>query len=125
MIRFKRKKKASMPKYTGPTPEQAAAEARAKAAEEAAKVAQANTKLMAEMNAKLAEASSKRAQPYAPSTKIKAMMGDVGGGVGRASMDAKRRRKVDASKLRIKLNPGAAAAVSGGASGGTAGAANP
>ena len=114
-----------MPKYTGPTPEQAAAEARAKAAEEAAKVAQANTKLMAEMNAKLAEASSKRAQPYAPSTKIKAMMGDVGGGVGRASMDAKRRRKVDASKLRIKLNPGAAAAVSGGASGGTAGAANP
>ena len=123
MIRFKKKKK--YPKYTGPSPEQAAADARAKAAEEAAKVAQANTKLMAEMNAKLAAASSKRAQPYAPSTKIKAMMGDVGGGVGRSKMDAKRRRTVDASKLRIKLNPGAAAAVSGAPAGGTAGAANP
>ena len=123
MIRFKKKKK--YPKYTGPSPEQAAADAKAKAAEEAAKVAQANMKLMADMNAKLAEASSKRAQPYAPSTKIKSMMGDVGGGVGRSQMDAKRRRRVGTGDLRIKLNPGAAAAVSGGASGGTAGAANP
>ena len=122
MIRFKKKKK--MPRYTGPSPEQAAAEARAKAAEEAAKVAQANTKLMAEMNAKLAAASSKRAQPYAPSTKIKAMMGDVGGGVARSATFAKRKRAVDASKLRIKLNPGAAA-MKGAVSGGTAGAANP
>ena len=123
MIRFKRKKKSSMPRYTGPTPEQAAAEARAKAAEEAAKVAQANTKLMAEMNAKLAAASSKRAQPYAPTTKIRAMMGDVGGGVGRAKSQAKRGRAVDASKLRIKLNP-SATAVRGGPGGGTAGSSN-
>jgi Tfp pilus assembly protein PilV len=124
MIRFKPKKR-SMPRYTGPSPEQAAAEARAKAAEEAAKVAQANTKLMAEMNAKLAAASAKKATPYAPTTKVRAMMGDVGGGVGRQRDFAKRKRAVDASRLRIKLNPGAAAAVSGGASGGTAGAANP
>jgi len=113
-----------MPRYTGPTPEQAAADARAKAAQEAAKVAEKNMALMAEMNRKLAEATSKRAQPYAPSTKIKAMMGDVGGGVGRSQMDAKRKRRVDASKLRIKLNKGAVPALQGAASGGTAGATN-
>ncbi len=125
MIRFKRKRKSSTPRYTGPTPEQAAADARAKAAEEAAKVAEKNMALMAEMNKKLADASSKRAQPYAPSTKIRAMMGDVGGGVARSKDFAKRKRAVDSSRLRIKLNPGAAAALAGGAAGGTAGAANP
>ena len=122
MIRFKKKKK--YPKYTGPSPEQAAAEARAKAAEEAAKVASANMKLMADMNARLAEASSKKAQPYAPTTKIRAMMGDVGGGVSRSKDFSKRKRAVDASRLRIKLNP-SASAVRGGPAGSTAGAANP
>ena len=81
-------------------------------------------KLMADMNAKLAAASSKKAQPYAPTTKIRAMMGDVGGGVSRSKDFSKRRRAVDASRLRIKLNP-SASAVRGTASGGTAGAANP
>ena len=122
MIRFKRKKK--YPKYTGPSPEQAAATARAKAAEEAAKVAEKNMALMAEMNRKLAEASNKKAQPYAPTTKIRAMMGDVGGGVSRAKDFQKRKRARDASSLRIKLNP-SASAVRGPAAGRTAGAANP
>tara|TARA_R100000458_G_scaffold30121_1_gene27657 strand:+ start:283 stop:651 length:369 start_codon:yes stop_codon:yes gene_type:complete len=122
MIRFKKKKK--YPKYTGPSPEQAAADARAKAAQEAAKVAEKNMALMAEMNRKLAEASSKKAQPYAPTTKIRAMMGDVGGGVSRAKDFSKRKRARDASSLRIKLNP-SASAVKGAVSGGTAGAANP
>ncbi len=112
-----------MPRYTGPTPEQAAAEARAKAAKEAAKVAERNMAMMAEMNRKLAEATSKRAQPYAPTTKIRAMMGDVGGGVARSKDFSKRRRAVDASKLRIKLNPSAIAAR-GGPTGSTAGSSN-
>ena len=122
MIRFKAKKK--YPKYSGPSPEQAAAEARAKAAEEAAKLAKSNMALMADMNSKLAAASSKKAQPYAPTTKIRAMMGDVGGGVSRSKDFSKRKRAVDASRLRIKLNP-SATAVSGAPAGGTAGAANP
>ena len=112
-----------MPRYTGPSPEQAAADARAKAAAEAAKVAKQNMALMAQMNAKLAAATSKKAQPYAPTTKIRAMMGDIGGGVARSKDFAKRKRAVDASRLRIKLNP-AATAVSASPGGGTAGAAN-
>ena len=122
MIRFKKKKK--YPKYTGPSPEQAAADARAKAAEEAAKVAEKNMALMAEMNRKLADASSKKAQPYAPTTKIRAMMGDVGGGVSRAKDFSKRKRARDASSLRIKLNP-SASAVKGPPPGSTAGSVNP
>ena len=113
-----------MPRYTGPSPEQAAADARAKAAAEAAKVAKQNMQLMAQMNAQLAAASQKKAAPYSPTTKIRAMMGDIGGGVARSKDFSKRKRAVDASKLRIKLNP-SATAVSGGPSGGTAGAANP
>ena len=113
-----------MPRYTGPSPEQAAADAKAKAAAEAAKVAKQNMQLMAQMNAQLAAASQKKAAPYSPTTKIRAMMGDIGGGVARSKDFAKRKRAVDASKLRIKLNP-SATAVSGGPSGGTAGAANP
>jgi len=122
MIRFKRKKQ-SMPSYSGPTPEQAAAEARAKAAEEAAKLAKSNMALMADMNSKLAAASSKKAQPYAPTTKIRAMMGDVGGGVSRSKDFSKRKRAVDASRLRIKLNP-SSTAVAAAPAGGTAGSSN-
>ena len=114
-----------MPRYTGPSPEQAAADAKAKAAAEAAKVAKQNMQLMAQMNAQLAAASQKKATPYSPTTKIRAMMGDIGGGVARSKDFAKRKRAVDSSRLRIKLNPGAAAALAGGAAGGTAGAANP
>ena len=113
-----------MPTYSGPSPEQAAATARAKAAEEAAKVAKQNMQLMAQMNAKLAQASQKKASPYSPTTKIRAMMGDVGGGIARSRHFDKRRKAVDASKLRIKLNP-SATAVPGGPKGTTAGAANP
>lgn len=111
-----------MPAYTGPSPEQMAAEARAKAAEDAAKIAQKNTELMADMNRRLAEASKKRATQYNPVTKVQAAQGDVGGGLSNQARYAKRKRAVKASDLRIKLNPSALAVAS--TPSGTAGSTN-
>ena len=99
------------PRYTGPSPEQAAAEARAKAAADAAEMRAENDKQMAVMNAKL-EAVSK-ASAYNPNMKISSTQGDMGKGLSRATTNQKKSRAMKTSKTRIALDQGALGGAAG------------
>jgi len=99
------------PSYSGPSPEQAAAEARAKAAADAAAMRAENDKQMAVMNAKL-EAVSK-ASAYNPNMKIASTQGDMGKGLSRAATNQKKARAMKTSKTRIALDQGALGGAAG------------
>ena len=91
------------PRYTGPSPEQAAAEARARAASDAAAMRAENDKQMAVMQAKLD--AVKKASAYSPSMKTASTQGDVKQGLSRKKLTQKKARAMKTRGTRIALDP--------------------
>jgi hypothetical protein len=98
MIRFKRKRK--YPKYTGPSPEEAAEQARKAAEEAAAKVRAENESAMAEMQSKLDAVRKAQGQTFKGSN-----LQSQQKGLSRRGMSEKRKKAMKTSKTRIALDP--------------------
>ena len=107
MIRFKKKKK--YPKYTGPTPEEAAAAARAAAEEAAAKVRSENEAAMSQMQSKLDAVRKAQGQTFKGSN-----LGSQQKGLSTGRSQKKRRDAMKTSKTKISLDPSASSYGSGG-----------
>jgi len=111
MIRFKKKRK--VPKYTGPTPEEAAAQARKAAEEAAAKVRSENEALMQQMQRKLDAVRKAQGQTFKGSN-----LGSINKGLSSGKMSQKRKRAMRTSKTRIALEgPGTGGGYGGAGSG--------
>lgn len=89
-----------VPKYSGPSPEEAARAARERAAKEAKEVAAANEKSMAEMNKRL-ELVRNQKTDYSQGT-----LGGQKAGLSRTGQQAKAKRAVSARRTQVKLDPG-------------------
>lgn len=111
MIRFKKKRKT--PKYTGPTPEEAAAQARKAAEEAAAKVRSENEALMQQMQNKLDAVRKAQGQTFKGSN-----LGSINKGLSSGKLSQKRKRAMRTSKTRIALDPQASYGGGGGAGSG-------
>ena len=107
MIRFK--KKRNYPKYTGPTPEEAAAAARKAAEEAAAKVRAENEAAMAQMQSKLDAVRKAQGQTFKGSN-----LASQQKGLSRKGMSEKRKKAMKTSKTKISLDPTASSYGSGG-----------
>tara|TARA_Y100001938_G_scaffold121916_1_gene169912 strand:- start:623 stop:964 length:342 start_codon:yes stop_codon:yes gene_type:complete len=107
MIRFKRKRKT--PKYTGPTPEQAAEQARKAAEEAAAKVRAENEAAMKQMQSKLDAVRKAQGQTFKGSN-----LGSQQKGLSRKGMSDKKKKAMKTSKTKISLDPAALTYGSGG-----------
>ena len=88
------------PRYSGPSPEEAARKAREEAAKQAREVAAANEKSMAEMNKKL-EAVRNQRTDYSQGT-----LGGQKAGLSRGRSQAKAKRAVSARRTQVKLDHG-------------------
>ena len=98
MIRFKKKKK--YPKYTGPSPEEAAAAARKQAEEAAAKVRAENEAAMKAMQTKLDAVRKAQGQTFKGSN-----LQSQQKGLSRKGMSEKRKKAMKTSKTKIALDP--------------------
>ena len=98
MIKFKKKKK--YPKYTGPTPEEAAEQARLAAEQAAAKVRAENEAAMAQMQSKLDAVRKAQGQTFKGSN-----LQSQQKGLSRAGMSEKRKKAMKTSKTKITLDP--------------------
>ena len=98
MIRFKRKRKT--PKYTGPTPEQAAEQARQAAEAAAAKVRAENEAAMAQMQSKLDAVRKAQGQTFKGSN-----LESQQKGLSRKGMSDKKKKAMKTSKTKIALDP--------------------
>ena len=98
MIRFKKKTKT--PKYTGPTPEQAAEQARKAAEEAAAKVRAENEAAMSQMQRKLDAVRKAQGATFKGSN-----LESQQKGLSRKGMSEKRKRAMKTSKTKIALDP--------------------
>jgi len=98
MIRFKKKRKA--PKYTGPSPEEAAASARKAAEEAAAKVRAENEAAMSQMQSKLDAVRKAQGQTFKGSN-----LGSQQKGLSRSGMSEKRKKAMKTSRTKIALDP--------------------
>ena len=106
MIRFKKKRKT--PKYTGPTPEQAAEQARKAAEAAAAKVRAENEAAMSQMQSKLDAVRKAQGQTFKGSN-----LESQQKGLSRKGMSEKRKRAMKTSKTKIALDPTAGYGSSG------------
>ena len=107
MIRFKKKRK--YPKYTGPTPEQAAEQARKAAEEAAAKVRAENEAAMSQMQSKLDAVRKAQGQTFKGSN-----LQSQQKGLSRKGMSEKRKKAMKTSKTKISLDPTASSGPSSG-----------
>ena len=98
MIRFKKKRK--VPKYQGPTPEEAAEQARKAAEEAAAKVRAENEAAMKQMQTKLDAVRKAQGQTFKGSN-----LESQQKGLSRKGMSEKRKRAMKTSKTKIALDP--------------------
>tara|TARA_R100000008_G_scaffold83265_1_gene68473 strand:- start:84 stop:413 length:330 start_codon:yes stop_codon:yes gene_type:complete len=98
MIRFKRKRKT--PKYQGPSPEEAAAQARKAAEEAAAKVRAENEAAMKEMQTKLDAVRKAGGQTFRGSN-----LESKSQGLSREGASAKRKKAMRTRRTRIALDP--------------------
>ena len=89
-----------VPQYRGPSPEQAAQEARDRAAREAKEVAAANQKNMDAMNKRLEQVRNQKTD-YSQGT-----LGGQKSGLSRSGQQAKSKRAVSARRTQVKLDPG-------------------
>jgi len=112
MIRLKKKKK--YPKYTGPSPEEAAAAARKSAEEAAAKVRAENEAAMKEMQSKLDAVRKAQGQTFKGSN-----LASQQKGLSRKGMSEKRKKAMKTSKTKISLDPSASGSYGGPGSGET------
>jgi len=87
-----------MPSYSGPSPEQAAQQARDRAASEAAELAKINEAKTAEMNKKLEMVRNQKTD-YSGGT-----LGDRKTGLSRGANIAKLKRRKDARTTQVKLD---------------------
>ena len=92
--------KPRIPKYSGPSPEEAAQAARDRAAKEAKEVAAANQKSMEAMNKKLEMVRNQKTD-YSQGT-----LGGQKSGLSRSGQQAKQKRAMSARKTQVKLDPG-------------------
>ena len=106
MIRFKKKYKA--PEYTGPTPEEAARQAREAAERAAGKVRADNEAAMAKMQEKLDAVRKAQGQTFKGSN-----LASQETGLSRKGMSDKRKKAMKTSRTKISLDPGAAYGESG------------
>ncbi len=90
-----------MPRYEGPSPEQAAQQARDRAAKEAADLAKINEAKTAEMNKKLEMVRNQKTD-YSQGT-----LGGQKGGLSRAKAKAKIARSMSSKKSQVRLDPSA------------------
>jgi len=98
-----------MPTYSGPSPEEAAQQARDRAAKEAAELAKINEAKTAEMNKKLEQVRNQKTD-YSQGT-----LGGQKGGLSRAGNKAKQKRAMSSRKTQVKLDsPGSGPAPGGG-----------
>ena len=111
MIRFKKKRK--VPKYQGPTPEEAAEQARKAAEEAAAKVRAENEAAMSQMQSKLDAVRKAQGQTFKGSN-----LQSQQKGLSRKGMSKKRKDAMKTSKTKIALDP-VASSYAGAASGET------
>jgi len=88
-----------MPRYEGPSPEQAAQDARDRAAKEASELAKINEAKTAEMNKKLEMVRNQKTD-YSQGT-----LGGQKGGLSRAGNKAKQKRAMSSRKTQVKLDP--------------------
>ena len=93
-------RKQRMPTYSGPSPEEAAQQARDRAAKEAAELAKINEAKTAEMNKKLEMVRNQKTD-YSQGT-----LGGQKSGLSRSGQQAKAKRAVSARKTQVKLDPG-------------------
>ena len=100
MIKFKKKKK--YPKYTGPTPEEAAEQARKAAEAAAAKVRAENEAAMAQMQSKLDAVRKAQGQTFKGSN-----LQSQQKGLSRKGMSEKRKKAMRTDKTKIRLDPSA------------------
>ena len=98
MIRFKRKRKT--PKYQGPSPEEAAAQARKAAEKAAAKVKAENELAMKEMQTKLDAVRKAQGQTFRGSN-----LESKSQGLSRAGVSAKKKKAWKTRRTRIPLDP--------------------
>ena len=98
MIRFKRRRKT--PQYTGPTPEEAAEQARKAAEEAAAKVRAENEAAMSQMQSKLDAVRKAQGQTFKGSN-----LQSQQKGLSRKGMSEKRKKAMKTSKTKIALDP--------------------
>ena len=91
--------RSRMPRYDGPSPEQAAQEARDRAAKEASELAKINEAKTAEMNKKLEMVRNQKTD-YSQGT-----LGGQKGGLSRAGKSAKQKRAMSSRKTQVKLDP--------------------
>ena len=101
-------KKQRMPRYSGPSPEEAAQKARDEAAKQAAEVARQNAAQTAAMQTKL-EAVRKQKTDYSGGT-----LGDRKTGLSRGANIAKLKRRKDARTTQVKLDPSSGSGTPGG-----------
>jgi len=87
-----------IPRYSGPSPEQAAQEARDRAAKEAKEVAAANQKNMDAMNKRLEQVRNQKTD-YSQGT-----LGGQKSGLSRSGQQAKQKRAMSSRKTQIKLD---------------------
>ena len=106
MIRFKKKRK--VPKYQGPTPEEAAEQARKAAEEAAAKVRAENEAAMKQMQTKLDAVRKAQGQTFKGSN-----LESQQKGLSRKGMSEKRKKAMKTSKTKIALDPTATYGSSG------------
>ena len=98
MIRLKKKRK--YPKYTGPSPEEAAASARKAAEEAAAKVRAENEAAMSQMQSKLDAVRKAQGQTFKGSN-----LASQQKGLSRKGMSDKKKRAKKTSDTKIALDP--------------------
>ena len=87
-----------MPTYSGPSPEQAAQDARNRAAKEAAELAKINEAKTAEMNKKLEQVRNQKTD-YSQGT-----LGGQKAGLSRAGNVAKQKRAMSSRRTQVKLD---------------------
>jgi hypothetical protein len=99
MIRFKPKRR-SAPRYTGPSPEEAAAQARKAAEEAAAKVRAENEAAMAKMQTKLDAVRKAQGQTFKG-----ANLASEQKGLSRSGVSDKKKKAMRTSRTKIALDP--------------------
>ena len=92
-------RRQKMPTYSGPSPEEAAQQARDRAAKEASELAKINEQKTAEMNKKLEMVRNQKTD-YSQGT-----LGGQKGGLSRAGNRAKQKRAMSSRKTQVKLDP--------------------
>ena len=112
MIRFKKKRK--YPKYTGPSPEEAAEQARKAAEAAAAKVRAENEAAMSQMQSKLDAVRKAQGQTFKGSN-----LESQQKGLSRKGMSEKKKKAMKTSKTKISLDPTAAGGYGSSGSGET------